>query len=926
MRKKPASATSPTVTPLEQRSKQELVRELEKLQRATRRLKATAREPDRERLIHDLQVHQVELEMQARELRESQVRLEEATSRYADLYDFAPVGYCILDPKGQILEINLTAATLLRVPRDRLVGRSFSTVAPLEDRRALLDHLRRCAEVKGRVTSEIALSGGSAGTRVLQLVSNPVRVENGERTAFRTILVDISDLKALENRLRLLAEAGERLTSSLDFVAVLETAARSAVPALADVCMIDVRSEGALVERPVVLFADPKKQERLADRLKSLPQGSGREAPQTRVIASGEPMLLPEMSRDQRLPVDDDDPHTGMLRSAGIRSLMVVPLSARGRTFGALTLAAAESERRFAAADLRLAQDLANRAAMAADNSRLYDEAERANAMLRVSEAKASGIVAISADAIISVDEEQRITLWNDGAERTYGYSRAEAIGAPLDMLIPERLRDSHRAEVAAFAAGPAVAGKMAEHGMTVGLRKDGEEFPTDATISRLHVGGQRILTVAVRDMTEQKRIEREQRVLAELGKVLSSNPDYEHTLTNVTRLVARALADFCVLYIVDEAGNLLRARTATREASMSWFTDIAFGMPAGPRPQHLVRQIIATRKPILTELTPDMMQALAHDEEHLRALELVKLRSLIGVPLSVGETCFGALLFESSTRQYGPADLQLAEEIGRRTALLIENARLHRAARAAIQARDDVLGIVAHDLRNPLLTIQVEARILQSGGRLTESVDLIERAARRMNRLIRDLLDVARGETAALAAERTVVSVANVVSDFIETQTPLTASRSLELKFELLPNLGEVFADRDRLLQVLENLLMNAEKVTKPGGRITVGAAPRDGEVIFWVADTGSGIDEGELPHLFEQFWRARRPGSQSAGLGLTIVKRIVEAHGGRVWAESRAGVGSTFYFTLPRGAARAVEARADMPQRSESRESTAL
>jgi len=437
-----------------------------------------------------------------------------------------------------------------------------------------------------------------------------------------------------------------------------------------------------------------------------------------------------------------------------------------------------------------------------------------------------------------------------------------------------------------------------------------------------LQVGNQRIFTVAVRDITEQKRIEGEQRFLAELGKVLSSNLDYEDTLTNVTRLIARALADFCVLYIVDEGGNLRRARTATGEASTSWFTDLAAGMPADPRPQHLVRQVIATKKPVLTELTPDMMRSLAHDEEHLRALEQVKLRSLIGVPLLAGGTCFGALLFESSTRQYGAADLQLAEETGRRTALLIENARLHRAARAAIQARDDVLGIVAHDLRNPLATIQLEAKVLQSakGSELKQSVNLIERAARRMNRLIQDLLDVARVEQTALAAERTVVSVAYVVSDFAEAQRPLSSSRSLELKLELTSDLGEVFADRDRLLQVLENLLTNAEKVTKPGGRITVGAEPRDGEVLFWVADTGSGIEAEELPHLFEPFWRPRRSGSESVGLGLTIVKRIVEAHGGRVWAESRAGVGSTFYFTLPRGGARAVEARADMPQRSES------
>jgi PAS domain S-box-containing protein len=663
--------------------------------------------------------------------------------------------------------------------------------------------------------------------------------------------------------------------------------------------------------------------------MKNLPRRPGRETPQARVIASGEPMLLSDVSRDDPQLDEGDDPHAGLLRAAGVRSLMIVPLTARGHTFGALTLAAVESERRFEPADLRLAQDLANRAAMAADNSRLYYEAQRANALLRVSEAKASGIVAISADAIISVDEEQRITLWNDGAERTYGYSRAEAIGAPLDMLIPERLRAVHRQDVASFAAGSEVAGKMrGGRAMAVGLRKGGEEFPTDATISKLQVGDQTILTLAVRDITEQRRSEGEQRLLAELGKVLSSNLDYEDTLTNVARLVARDLADFCVLYIVDERGTLRRVRAASREASTSWFTDLLMGIPVDTRPQHVVREIIATKRPVLTRLTPENMRSLARDEEHLHALQEAELRSLIGVPLLVADACFGALLFESSTREYGAADLQVAEEIGRRTALLIENARLHRAARAAIRARDDVLGIVAHDLRSPLATIQLEARILHSteaqGSETKESADLIERAALRMNRLIRDLLDVARAEPGALAAERAVVSVANVVSDFAETQRPLTRSRSLELKLELMPDLGEVFVDRDRLVQVLDNLLANAEKFTKPGGRITVGAAPRDGDVLFWVADTGPGIDAEDLPHLFDQFWRARRPDNQSTGLGLTIVKRIVDAHGGRVWAESRQGVGSTFYFTLPRAPARAVESRA-MPQPIENRESTA-
>src|SRR5262249_48479688 len=162
----------------------------------------------------------------------------------------------------------------------------------------------------------------------------------------------------------------------------------------------------------------------LAARMVDYTPQPGWQTPQARVIESGNPMLLSDVSGQQQEPTAYDTSHAEVLRAAGIRSLMVVPLSARGRTFGCITLAAAESARRYSPVDLRLALDLANRAAMAADNSRLYDETRQANEQLRIAEARSSGIVSISADAIISVDEALRITMWNDGAEKIFGYSR----------------------------------------------------------------------------------------------------------------------------------------------------------------------------------------------------------------------------------------------------------------------------------------------------------------------------------------------------------------------------------------------------------------------------------------------------------------------------------------------------------------------
>jgi PAS domain S-box-containing protein len=730
----------------------------------------------------------------------------------------------------------------------------------------------------------------------------------GATTAYRTILVDISDLKAMEHRLHLLSTAGETLASSLEYAAVVDSAARIAVPALSDICVIDVASESGAVEREVVIFADAKKQAMLAERLMQFTPGPGWQPPQARVIASGEPMLLAEVSAEQRERLSYDDRHAEILRAADIRSLMVVPLNARGRTLGALTLAFAESDRRYSSLELQVAQDLASRIAMALDNARLYDDAQRATQALRLAEAKSSGIVSISADAIVSIDEDQRITLFNEGAEKIFGYSKAEAIGAPFDMLIPERLRAIHHQHVEKFATGHEVARKMGERGaVIVGLRKDGEEFPADAAISKLDVDGDRILTVALRDVTVQKRVEWEQTFLADVGKELASSLEYEDMLTRVARLVVREIADFSVLYIVEEDGEIRRPRVASREPSNAWFGELLMGMPIDRRRPHPIWQVLETRRPILMELTAEMLASFAQNDEHRRRLETIRPRSIIGVPLRVGDKCLGVLSLSSSQpRVYGPRDLLVADEFGRRAALFLENARLHRAARRAIQARDDVLGVVAHDLRNPLGNILMQAALLRRRGdeperRSRKPADGIERAAKRMNRLIQDLLDITRIEAGQLSIEPAPVQAGRAISEFVEAQTFLASSTSLDLRFDVAQDLGEVFADRDRLLQILENLVGNAVKFTRPGGRVTVGAAPRDDEVLFWVSDTGAGIEAGDVPHLFDRFWQARKVGRQGAGLGLPIVKGIVEAHGGRIWVESQVGVGSTFFFTLP-------------------------
>jgi PAS domain S-box-containing protein len=219
--------------------------------------------------------------------------------------------------------------------------------------------------------------------------------------------------------------------------------------------------------------------------------------------------------------------------------------------------------------------------------------------------------VAISPDAIISIDENQRITLFNAGAEKIFGYSKAEVTGVSLDILIPERLRAIHREHVAGFIAGDETTRRVGQRGAAIsGLRKNGEEFPADAAISKLDVGGKRIMTVALRDITDQKRIENERRFLAEVGAVLTSTLDYEETLKNIAQLAVRDLADFCLVDVVDESGEVSRLKAVCRDPSKSWIADMFMQVPLNQSQPSLITSVLENRE---TSLIPILSRKALH-------------------------------------------------------------------------------------------------------------------------------------------------------------------------------------------------------------------------------------------------------------------------------------------------------------------------
>jgi signal transduction histidine kinase len=245
------------------------------------------------------------------------------------------------------------------------------------------------------------------------------------------------------------------------------------------------------------------------------------------------------------------------------------------------------------------------------------------------------------------------------------------------------------------------------------------------------------------------------------------------------------------------------------------------------------------------------------------------------------------------------------------RSRLLRSEQEARATAEAAVRARDEVLRVVSHDLGNSLSAVGIQALLLErtppeqrDDAAVRKRTSAIRHLVAGMQRLRQDLLDVASIEAGRLSMEPMPIEVDSVIEEALEVHRSLAEEKSIEMSASVAPSMPRVVADRARLLQVLGNLLGNAIKFTPVGGTIGLDAQPDSEAVQFSVRDSGPGIPPENLPHVFDRFWKERQGNRQGAGLGLAIAKGIVEAHGGRLWAESEVGVGSAFRFELPMAA----------------------
>ncbi len=429
--------------------------------------------------------------------------------------------------------------------------------------------------------------------------------------------------------------------------------------------------------------------------------------------------------------------------------------------------------------------------------------------------------------------------------------------------------------------------------------------------------GGGRVVRVigTLLEITAGKRAEHSARFLADSSAVLTEIAEERATLGHLARLAVPFFADWCVVDLAGPEAAVEQVAIAHRDPD-----HVALALEVASRYPTLLQHdrgpglsIRTGESQIVPEIPPEMLRDWARDADHLAMIERLGFRSWICVPLKGRRGTLGALSFLSSDsgRRFGPEDLALADDLGRRAAIAIENARLHGELTEADRRKDEFLAVLAHELRNPLATIRNALHLMQPGdpGAAEAGIEA-ERAmaaqqVTHLASLVDDLMDVSRISLGKIELRMGRVDVGRAMARVAESVTPAARARGHSLHVAYPDGPAEVEADATRLDQVLGNLLTNAIKYTGPGGRIALAATVEGGEVAIRVGDTGLGISAEMLPRIFEMFVQVEPRGDRTTGglgIGLGLVRNLVEMHGGRVAVRSPGlGEGSEFVVTLP-------------------------
>ncbi len=629
------------------------------------------------------------------------------------------------------------------------------------------------------------------------------------------------------------------------------------------------------------------------------------EAMPGRVWASGAATWIRDFADEPSLPRAES------ARASGLHGTAAFPVQSGDLFVGVIelmSLAPQEPDEPL----LQMMADVGARLAMFVERKKADERIRRADERERqVNENEFRVIFELAATGAAQIDPKTtRFVGVNPKFCEMTGYSAVELVGSPfVGVVHPDDLADTVRRlddligrKTANFAAEKRFVGR------------DGTIlwFAVTATVVADADGEPRRIMAILQDVTERRLAEVEQRFLAEASKLLASL-DYQTNLTNLAQLIVPTLADWCGVDIVAENGEIERLAVAHVDPKkVEWARELHARYPARPDSPRGVIHVIRSGEPELyPEISEELLKTAAQDPEHLELLRQVGMRSAMIVPLECRGKVLGALTFVAteSARRYRERDLTLAREIGRRAAMAVDNARTYRDSVQTNRMKDEFLATLSHELRTPLNSIIGWTELLRSKAvepdEVEEAIEVIHRNANSQVQLITDLLDVSRIITGKLKIVPVPVDLGAVALNAGGSIELAAKTKGVKLAISTEADVGLVSGDADRLQQVVWNLLTNALRFTPKGGAVSVSVKRSGSNIEIRVADTGEGIEPSFLPHVFERFRQedssvTRRHGG--LGLGLAIVRHIVEIHGGTVRVESPGkNRGTTFAVALP-------------------------
>lgn len=557
----------------------------------------------------------------------------------------------------------------------------------------------------------------------------------------------------------------------------------------------------------------------------------------------------------------------------------------------------------------RLVTLAAERSRLAAALSDRDRELEQRTRELEESRARFRDVIERNADAIVVVDRDGMIRFANAAAMELFRSRREELLGTqfgfPLvlgetteldvphvdrtDVVEMRVVESEWEGEVAYIASLRNITGrKRAEESARRLIREQSARAAAERSARRFHF-------------------------LAEASARLSASLDYAEMLATLARLCVAEIADCVVVYGVDERGRIERLEVAHCDPAKAEVIQALREHPIHPDGGHPVLHVLRTRSPLLvTEVDDAWLAALTQDDAHRALMRRLGVASFMLVPLVARERELGAIGLISSdrNRRFTDEDLAEANDLALRAALALDNARLYREAQDANQAKSDLLAVISHDLRTPLNSIMGHAALLEMGVHETlgqaslQCVERIRIGATHLLYLIDQLLSFARLDAGREELHWQQVDAATVAREVAAVVEPLALQRNLSFHLNLPERAVPLRTDPDRLRQILLNLVGNAVKYTERGDVWLDLRPSADGMVEFRVRDTGVGIRPEHLQRIFEPFWQVDRTQHASdggTGLGLSVVRRLVQLLGGEIDVESRLGHGSTFTVRLP-------------------------